>query len=128
MRAALKAVRLTPEGTVVQEVASDVPSPPRHVGPAGDGRIARRARRGADRRARGLRRPAAANQSGTGTPNARTTPRPCYIPQAEYAQMLRDQAAAEKAAVAAAAELRRLAEVEELDELAVKEEFSDWTT
>ena len=55
-------------------------------------------------------------------------PTPVYIPQAEYAQMLRDQKAAEKAAVAAAAELRRLAEVEELDELAAKEEFSDWTS
>ena len=55
-------------------------------------------------------------------------PTPVYIPQAEYAQMLRDQAAAEKAAVAAAAELRRLAEVEEVDELAVKEEFSDWAS
>ena len=55
-------------------------------------------------------------------------PTPVYIPQAEYAQMLRDQKAAEKAAVAAAAELRRLAELEELDELAAKEEFSDWTS
>jgi hypothetical protein len=55
-------------------------------------------------------------------------PTPTYIPQAEYAQMLRDQAAAEKAAAAAAAELRQLADVEELDELATKEEFSDWTS
>jgi hypothetical protein len=51
-------------------------------------------------------------------------PKPVYIPQAEYAQMLRDQKAAEKAAAAAAAELRELAE---LDELAGKDEFSDWT-
>jgi hypothetical protein len=42
--------------------------------------------------------------------------------------MLRDQKAAEKAAVTAAAELRRLAEIEEIDELAVKEEFSDWAS
>jgi hypothetical protein len=50
-------------------------------------------------------------------------PKPVYIPQAEYAQMLREQKAAEKAAAAAAAELRELAD---LDELAQKDEFSDW--
>ena len=55
-------------------------------------------------------------------------PTPTYIPQAEYAQMLRDQKAAEKAAAAAAAELRQLADPEEIDELAHKEEFSDWTS
>ena len=55
-------------------------------------------------------------------------PTPVYIPQAEYAQMLRDQKAAEKAAVEAAAELRRLADLEDIDELAKKEEFSDWTS
>ena len=52
-------------------------------------------------------------------------PTPVYIPQAEYAQMLRDQKAAEKAAAAAAAELSQLAD---LDELTEKEEFSDWTS
>jgi hypothetical protein len=52
-------------------------------------------------------------------------PKPVYIPQAEYAQMLRDQKAAEKAAAAAAAELRELAD---LDELAQKDEFSDWAS
>ncbi|HEX4942201.1 MAG TPA: hypothetical protein VFW51_06680, partial [Actinomycetota bacterium] len=52
-------------------------------------------------------------------------PTPTYIPQAEYAQMLRDQKAAEKAAAEASAELARLAG---LDELAEKEEFSDWTS
>jgi hypothetical protein len=52
-------------------------------------------------------------------------PKPVYIPQAEYAQMLRDQKAAEKAAAAAAAELSELADI---DELAEKEEFSDWTS
>ncbi|MGH7541121.1 MAG: hypothetical protein ACRELC_08990 [Gemmatimonadota bacterium] len=51
-------------------------------------------------------------------------PTPVYIPQAEYAQMLRDQKAAEKAAAAAAEELSELAD---LDELAGKDEFSDWT-
>jgi hypothetical protein len=55
-------------------------------------------------------------------------PTPVYIPQAEYAQMLRDQKAAERAAAEAADELRRLADLEELDELAKKEEFSDWTS
>jgi hypothetical protein len=55
-------------------------------------------------------------------------PTPVYIPQAEYAQMLRDQKAAEKAAAAAAAELARLAEDEALTELAEKQEFSDWTS
>ena len=54
-------------------------------------------------------------------------PTPVYIPQAEYAQMLRDQRAAEKAAVAAAAELARLADDKALRELAEKEEFSEWT-
>jgi hypothetical protein len=52
-------------------------------------------------------------------------PKPVYIPQAEYAQMLRDQKAAEKAAAAAAAELSELAAH---DDLAEKEEFSDWTS
>jgi hypothetical protein len=50
-------------------------------------------------------------------------PTPTYIPQEEYARMLREQKEAEKAAAAAAAELRELAD---LDELAQKEEFSDW--
>lgn len=51
-------------------------------------------------------------------------PTPTYIPQAEYARMLREQKAAEKAAAAAAAELRELAD---LDELAQKDGFSDWS-
>ncbi|MGH2641897.1 MAG: hypothetical protein ACRDGO_09390 [Actinomycetota bacterium] len=55
-------------------------------------------------------------------------PTPVYIPQAEYAQMLRDQKAAEKAAATAAAELARLADDEALNELAEKQEFSDWTS
>jgi hypothetical protein len=57
----------------------------------------------------------------SGTPSH--YPTPTYIPQEEYARMLREQKAAEKAAAAAAAELRELAD---LDELAQKEEFSDW--
>ena len=50
-----------------------------------------------------------------------------YIPQAEYAQMLRDQKAAEKAAATAAAELTRLAELDVPDDLAEAEGFSDRT-
>ena len=64
----------------------------------------------------------AAEEERSGLPSY--FPKPVYIPQAEYAQMLREQKAAEKAAAAAAAELRELAE---LDELAQREEFSDWT-
>lgn len=55
-------------------------------------------------------------------------PKPTYIPQEEYARMLREQKAAEKAAREAAAELGRLADVEELDELAKNEAFSDWSS
>jgi hypothetical protein len=128
LRAALKAVRLTPEGTVVQEVAPDVEPTPRR-------RSGRRSR--GDAATDLVEVPIGAPESAAGPP-ARTRPEtpppnpnyptPVYIPQAEYAQMLRDQAAAEKAAIAAAAELRRLAEIEDLDELAEKEEFSDWTS
>jgi hypothetical protein len=128
LRAALKAVRLTPEGTVVQENAPDVePTETRRPG--------RRSRR--DKTPDVVEVPIGDPEASAGPP-ARTRPEPpplnpnyptpVYIPQAEYAQMLRDQAAAEKAAVAAAAELRRLAEVDEPDELAVKEEFSDWAS
>jgi len=127
LRAALKAVRLTPEGTVEAETLEEEPIRARrsgrrpHTGPAlelvevsiGDeGSI-----------------PAAtpvAKAPRTGPSS--NYPTPVYIPQAEYAQMLRDQKAAEKAAIEAAAELRRLADLEELDELAAKEEFSDWTS
>jgi hypothetical protein len=59
------------------------------------------------------------------SPASSNYPTPTYIPQEEYARMLREQKAAEKAAAAAAAELRELAD---LDELAQKEEFSDWET
>jgi len=128
LRAALKAVRLTPEGTVVQDDAQGVE-------PTETRRSGRRSRR--DPAPELVEVPIANTESSAGPP-ARTRseppplnsnyPTPVYIPQAEYAQMLRDQKAAEKAAVAAAAELRRLAEVEELDELAAKEEFSDWTS
>jgi hypothetical protein len=71
---------------------------------------------------RPARRPEPADEEPSGLPSY--FPKPVYIPQAEYAQMLRDQRAAEKAAAAAAEELSELAE---LDELAQKDEFSDWT-
>jgi hypothetical protein len=128
LRAALKAVRLTPEGTVVQDDAQGVE-------PTETRRSGRRSRR--DRAPELVEVPIADTEAPAGPPPRTRSeppplnsnyPTPVYIPQAEYAQMLRDQKAAEKAAVAAAAELRRLAEVEELDELAVKEEFSDWTS
>lgn len=128
LRAALKAVRLTPEGTVVQGIAPDAE-------PTKTRRSGRRSRHDPTPE---LVEVAIGDPEASVGPPARTRPEPpplnsnyptpVYIPQAEYAQMLRDQKAAEKAAVAAAAELRRLAEVEELDELAVKEEFSDWTS
>jgi hypothetical protein len=128
LRAALKAVRLTPEGTVVQEVAQDAE-------PTKSRRSGRRSRHDPTREL--VEVPIGDPEASPGPP-ARTRPQPpplnsnyptpVYIPQAEYAQMLRDQKAAEKAAVAAAAELRRLAEVEDVDELAVREEFSDWTS
>jgi hypothetical protein len=128
LRAALKAVRLTPEGTVVRENAPD-------VDPTESRRSGRRSRH--DRTPELVEVPIGDPDASAGPPKRTRAeppplnsnyPTPVYIPQAEYAQMLRDQAAAEKAAVAAAAELRRLAEVEELDDLAVKEEFSDWTS
>jgi hypothetical protein len=129
LRAALKAVRLTPEGTVVREPAPvDEATRSRRLG--------RRPRSELtpvlEEVAIGDPGPVSARPPVETTPEPKAVPSPyptpVYIPQAEYAQMLREQKAAEKAAVAAAAELRRLAEVEELDELAVKEEFSDWTS
>jgi hypothetical protein len=130
LRAALKAVRLTPDGAVAQQAATDVEEPSRS--------------RRLGRRSRGEPTPqleeVAIGDPGTDsvgppprtapepTGNASHFPTPVYIPHAEYAQMLREQKAAEKAAVAAAAELRRLAEIEELDELAAKQEFSDWAS
>jgi hypothetical protein len=131
LRAALKAVRLPSEhGKKASPPAPDEePSPPRRM----------------RRRSRSEPAPeltqvtiAEPEQISVATPTAREKPAPeglpsyfptpVYIPQAEYAQMLRDQKAAEKAAAEAAAELRRLADLEEIDELAKKEEFSDWTS
>lgn len=128
VRAALKAVKLTPEGTVEQVREEDQPQRSRRFG--------RRARTEPtpelvevtinDEGAIPAPAPIAKPAPPTGPPSH--FPTPVYIPQAEYAQMLRDQKAAEKAAIEAAAELRRLADLEDLDELAAKEEFSDWTS
>jgi len=127
LRAALKAVHLEPEGKTANVAApEDEPAPTR--------RLRRRPRTEstpnlvevtiAEPEPVSVATPIEAEP--TGPPSY--FPTPVYIPQAEYAQMLRDQKAAEKAAIEAAAELRRLADLEELDELAKKEEFSDWTS
>jgi hypothetical protein len=128
LRAALKSVRLDPS-----ETSATVTVP--EEGPAPSRRLRRRSRTEPAPElleveiaepepvaVRSRRQPPATE------PLPSYFPTPTYIPQAEYAQMLRDQKAAEKAAVEAAAELRRLADLEEIDELAKKEEFSDWTS
>jgi hypothetical protein len=128
LRAALKSVRLTPEGTAVSFAAQEEePAPPR--------RTRRRSHSEpvpelteveiAESEPISVATPARPGPAA-GAPSY--FPTPVYIPQAEYAQMLRDQKAAEKAAAAAAAELARLADLELPDELAEKEEFSDWTS
>lgn len=136
LRAALKAVRLTPEG-------KDASVSPPEEGAIPPRRLRRRPRTEpapelmevtiADPErisvaapAEPVAAPAEPKAAETGPPSY--FPTPVYIPQAEYAQMLRDQKAAEKAAAEAAAELRRLADLEDIDELAKKEEFSDWTS
>jgi hypothetical protein len=124
LRAALKAVRLTPEGTVEPEKLEEEPI------------RARRSGRRPNEPVPELVEVTIGDEGSIPAPVAKAAPKgpsshyptPVYIPQAEYAQMLRDQKAAEKAAIEAAAELRRLADLEELDELAAKEEFSDWTS
>jgi hypothetical protein len=130
LRAALKGVRLTPEGEVasVGTPDDDRATPPR-------------------RRRRSRREPVSELEEVaidepepvSAAPPVRTTedepagrpshfPAPVYIPQAEYAQMLRDQRAAEKAAAEAAAELRRLAYLEEPEDLRAEGEPSDRTS
>jgi hypothetical protein len=129
LRAALKAVHLTPEDEPVSETApDDEPSPSRRFG--------RRPRREAEPELMEVKiggpeplsvaTPVRPEEKPTG--RAAHFPTPVYIPQAEYAQMLRDQKAAERAAVEAAAELRRLAYIEEPEDVAKKTEFSDWTS
>jgi hypothetical protein len=125
LRAALKAVRVGPDGTPEEvTVPEEAPAPQR--------RLRRRSR---TEPASELLEVAIAEPEPVAGRSRREKPAteglpsyfptPTYIPQAEYAQMLRDQKAAEKAAAEASAELARLAG---LDELAKKEEFSDWTS
>lgn len=122
VREALKAVRLQEKGKT-QEPKREPEAPPRR----------RSLRRSKDTPAEVLTPVAISEAPAAAPPRAARKadptgppsyfPTPTYIPQAEYAQMLRDQKAAEKAAAAAARELSELAELEELAE---KEEFSDW--
>jgi hypothetical protein len=125
LRAALKAVRVGPDGTPKKvPVPEEAPAPRRRL-----------RRRSPAEPASELLEVAIAEPQPVAVHTRREKPAteglpsyfptPTYIPQAEYAQMLRDQKAAEKAAAEASAELARLAG---LDELAKKEEFSDWTT
>ena len=127
LRAALKAVRLVPEGTDASIAPpEDVPDRPR--------RMRRRSRTEPAPElvevAIAEPEPVAPRRRAERLPAADIPsyyPTPVYIPQAEYAQMLRDQKAAEKAAAAAAAELTRLAGLDVPDEFAEADEFSDRT-
>ena len=127
LRAALNAVRLVPAGTDASIAPpEEVPDRPR--------RMRRRSRTepapelvevAIDEPEPVAVRRRADPAEATGIPSY--YPTPVYIPQAEYAQMLRDQKAAEKAAATAAAELTRLAGLDVSDEFAEAEEFSDRT-
>lgn len=128
LRSALKAVRLPKAGAPsVSALPDEEPAPPR-----------RRRRRSRTEPAPELLEVAIAEPEPVVVRTRREKPAteglpsyfptPTYIPQAEYAQMLRDQRAAEKAATAAAAELALLADDKALNELAEKQEFSDWTS
>jgi hypothetical protein len=116
LRAALKAVRLPEAGAPsIVPVPDEEPAPPRPR---------RRRRRTepvpelttvtiAEPGTHAVRRRSAEPKPGLPS----HFPTPVYIPQAEYAQMLRDQKAAEKAAAATAAELALLADDEASNEL-----------
>jgi hypothetical protein len=119
LRKALKAVKLDKHGNPVGPPSS----PP---GSAEDAKPARRLRRSrgetltevpiAEPTAPAAPRRPARQPVEAGIPSY--FPTPTYIPQEEYARMLREQRAAEKAAAAAAAELRELADPElEVDDL-----------
>jgi hypothetical protein len=126
LRAALKAVRLVPEGTdgSIAPPEDEVLDRPR--------RMRRRSRTEPAPElvevAIAEPEPVAPRRRAERLPAADIPsyyPTPVYIPQAEYAQMLRDQKAAEKSAAAAAAELTRLAGLDVPDEFAEADEFSD---
>jgi hypothetical protein len=127
LRAALKAVRLVPPGTDASIAPpEEVPDKPR--------RVRRRSRTEpapvlvevaiTEPEPAAVRKRADPAEAA-GLPSY--YPTPVYIPQAEYAQMLRDQKAAEKAAATAAAELTRLAGLDVADDLAETDEFSERT-
>lgn len=119
LRKALKAVRFTKDGrAIAPSPATDATSNP--------GETPRRRLRGRREPVEALaevpitesaapaapsRRPAREREREAGLPSY--YPTPTYIPQEEYARMLREQRAAEKAAAAAAAELRELADPDE---------------
>jgi hypothetical protein len=114
VKAALKSVKLTSEGRPTKVEASDrLEEPP------------------APRRLRRKRTEEPLTPVAVTAPEhekAPTVPKPTYIPQEEYARMLREQKAAEKAAKEAAAELGRLADADEIEELARNDAFSDWSS
>jgi hypothetical protein len=129
VRAALKAVRLPAEREPAPEAApDDEPARPRRLRRGRQPEPAPELMEVAigEPEPVSVRTPVEPKDEPPGLPSY--FPTPVYIPQAEYAQMLRDQKAAERAATEAAAELRRLADLEELDELAKKDEFSDWVS
>jgi hypothetical protein len=119
LRKALKAVKLDKHGVPVG-TPSSVPEPAAAAKPA---RRLRRSR-GETLTEVPIAEPAAPTAPRRPAPQPVEAgmpsyyPTPTYIPQEEYARMLREQRAAEKAAAAAAAELRELADPElDVDDL-----------
>jgi PH (Pleckstrin Homology) domain-containing protein len=116
LREALKAVRLGPDGTVATAPtpASAERRRPWRRRPEPEEELTRVAISEADRPAE-AEPPARPPRKPAREPAALPSyfPKPVYIPQEEYARMLREQRAAERAAVVAAKELRELAEGEE---------------
>ena len=130
VKAALKSVKLTSDGKP-EKVADPVEEPP------APRRLRRK--RSAEEPLTPVTVTAPAAEAAPAVPRPRRAaevdtpglpsymPKPTYIPQEEYARMLREQKAAEKAAREAAAELGRLADADEIEELAQNDAFSDWT-
>jgi Bacterial PH domain len=120
LREALKAVRLAPDGTAVtaQAPGSDTASAerrrPRRRGVQPEEELTRVAISEPDRPAE-AESPARPPRRRAEEPAALPSyfPKPVYIPQEEYARMLREQRAAERAAAVVAKELRELSEVGE---------------
>ena len=119
LREALKAVRLTPDGTVASEPPPAVDTAPGRRRPwrrptDPEEALTRVSISEPDRPAE-AEPPARPPRKPAEAPAAMPSyfPKPVYIPQEEYARMLREQRAAERAASVAAKELRELAKVEE---------------